>query len=470
MGIFTKNNLPSPSNLIIVLLFTFSILLLNAIFFRHPLIICYNNCNKPSKILKIIRGTHLNHNKSLKVGFINFDYSDQSSLHLGEIAESIIIDFESVSPNITWKNLFPETINETDLHGNCPQIPFPEVGKYVGLHMVVAKLPCGKCGSYLKKGIRDVRRLQLSLSTAHLLVENYGVNEDKDVYAVFVSKCEPMIGIFRCDDLIWHRGDYWLYKPNVEKLKEIISMPVGSCALARPYNGDHIGNEQVQSKSKEAYVTVLHSSEHYVCGAIALAQSILQTNTTKDLILLADHTISNHSILGLQAAGWKIKRIDRIKSPNANTGAYNEWNYSKLRVWQLTEYNKVMFIDSDFIVLRNIDHFFKYPQLSAAPNSRWIFNSGIILLEPSKCFFDNLVRKRYSLVSYNGGDQGDQANTIWWKVYNEMPKMLQSYCGMTESADARLRQTRSRAQQAKLKNGHWDVEIKDPRQYDLIKT
>lgn len=64
----------------------------------------------------------------------------------------------------------------------------------------------------------------------------------------------------------------------------------------------------------------------------------------------------------------------------------------------------------------------------------------------------------------------DQANTIWWKVYNEMPKMLQSYCGMTESADARLRQTRSRAQQAKLKNGHWDVEIKDPRQYDLVKT
>ena len=31
--------------------------------------------------------------------------------------------------------------------------------------------------------------------------------------------------------MIWHTGDYWLYKPNVEKLKEIVSMPVGSCAL-----------------------------------------------------------------------------------------------------------------------------------------------------------------------------------------------------------------------------------------------
>ena len=130
------------------------------------------------------------------MGFINFEYSDQSSL--GEFAESVIINFESVSLNVTWKKLFPETINETDLHRKCPQIPLPEVGKYVGLHMVVAKLPCGKCGNYLKKGIRDVRRLQVSLSTAHLLVENYGgINEDKDVYAEFVSKCEPMIEIFR---------------------------------------------------------------------------------------------------------------------------------------------------------------------------------------------------------------------------------------------------------------------------------
>jgi hypothetical protein len=49
---------------------------------------------------------------------------------------------------------------------------------------------------------------------------------------------------------------------------------------------------------KLANVTVLHSSEAYVCGAIALAQSILRTkknnilqynkNYTRDLILLAD--------------------------------------------------------------------------------------------------------------------------------------------------------------------------------------
>lgn len=64
---------------------------------------------------------------------------------------------------------------------------------------------------------------------------------------------------------------------------------------------------------REAYVTIIHSSEAYVCGAIALAQSIKQFTSTKDLILLIDETISQKSLTGLRAAGWKTKKIKRIQ-------------------------------------------------------------------------------------------------------------------------------------------------------------
>lgn len=519
---------------------------------------------KPSKWLEVINGTHLNPNQPLKVGLVNFEVSKQSHLQLDGFVEYVDIKFKSASPNVTWKTIFPEWINEMNPKGVCPEIPMPEVGKYRGLDVVVAHLPCGddqeKEGKYShwKEGIRDVHRVQVSLATAQVIVDNHEIRKDNDVYAVFITKCEPMIEIFRCDDLIWHRGEYWVYKPNIEKLKEMISMPVGSCALARPYAGvseirqlqstvNQMPEElQLRSsrrssnnyKPREAYVTVLHSSEFYVCGAIALAQSILKTNTTNDLVLLADLTISKDSRQGLQAAGWKVKQIDRIRSPNSKVDAYNEWNYSKLRVWQLTEYDKVMFIDSDFIVLHNIDHFFEYPQLSAAPNSRWLFNSGIMLLEPSKCFFENVMSKRYTLKSYNGGDQGylnevitwwhrltvklnflkyfpkefgdgprlmpedqytihflgmkpwscyrdydcnwlgkkyhkfasDEVNARWWQVYDDMPKELQSYCGMTEEADANQRKMKAKAQLKELRDGHWRIRIKDPRQYNLLKS
>ena len=172
-----------------------------------------------------------------------------------------------------------------------------------------------------------------------------------------------------------------------------------------------------------AYVTVLHTSEAYACGAIALAQSLLQTersilqynNYTIDLLLLADETISPKSIRGLKAAGWKIKRIRRILNPYAQKGTYNEWNYSKLRIWELTMYDKIIFLDSDLLVLRNIDDFFNYPQLSAAPNDFTLFNSGMMVIEPSQCMFKHLLENTLKVKPYNGGDQG-LINEVftWW--------------------------------------------------------
>jgi len=168
---------------------------------------------------------------------------------------------------------------------------------------------------------------------------------------------------------------------------------------------------------KLAYVSILHSSEAYVCGAIALAQSILQSNTNfpNDLILLVDKSIGPESITGLKAAGWKIKRIKRILNPFAQRGAYNEWNYSKLRMWQLTSYEKIIFIDSDLVLLNNLDHLFVYPQLSAAPNEKVLFNSGLMVIEPSQCMFQKMMNKTFKVRSYNGGDQGFLNEMFtWW--------------------------------------------------------
>ncbi|XP_022862042.1 putative UDP-glucuronate:xylan alpha-glucuronosyltransferase 4 [Olea europaea var. sylvestris] len=179
---------------------------------------------------------------------------------------------------------------------------------------------------------------------------------------------------------------------------------------------DNTSQSHTLPQPREAYVTVLHSSENYVCGAIALAQSIIKTNTTKDLVLLADvDRISQYFLKGLREAGWKIKPIRRIRSSHSKRHAYNEYNYSKLRIWQLKNYDKVMFIDSDFIVLKNIDKFFNYPQLSAVSNDKHIFNSGLMLIEPSICTFKTLMKKRFSVASYNGGDQGFLNEIFpWW--------------------------------------------------------
>lgn len=123
-----------------------------------------------------------------------------------------------------------------------------------------------------------------------------------------------------------------------------------------------------KAENREAYATVLHSSGRYVCGAITLAQSLVRTRTKRDLVLLLDDNISEPKRDALTKAGWKLRVIKRIRNPRADKNMYNKYNYSKFRLWQLTDYEKVVFVDADIIVLRNMDILFQFPQLSATGN------------------------------------------------------------------------------------------------------
>ncbi|KAI8002516.1 UDP-glucuronate:xylan alpha-glucuronosyltransferase 2 [Camellia lanceoleosa] len=127
------------------------------------------------------------------------------------------------------------------------------------------------------------------------------------------------------------------------------------------YDLSNIGNDTNTIVKHKAYATVLNTSESYVCGAIALAQSLLQTETKRDLIILLDNSISVPKREALAAAGWKIRVTKRIRNPRAAKISYNEYNYSKFRLWQLTNYDKIIFIDSNIVVLRSLDLLFHYP-------------------------------------------------------------------------------------------------------------
>ncbi|KAL2345698.1 hypothetical protein Fmac_006983 [Flemingia macrophylla] len=332
------------------------------------------------------------------------DVYDENELSV----ESVSIEFDRVDEKLKWEEVFPEWIDEKE--AKCPHVPlmarFQNDGDF---DAVVARVPCG---------VRDVFRLQVNLVVANVAVKNRNVN----AYVVFVGSCAPMVEIFRCDDLVMHGQEYWVYKPELRSLKHQTLMPLGSCQIA-PQTEEE---ELIGKEAKLAYVTVLHSSEDYVCGAIALAQSILQTKTTTsqtiDLILLADTSIGPKSTTGLKSAGWKIHRMERIRSPFAQNGAYNEWNYSKLRIWQLTSYDKVIFIDSDLVVLESIQRLFSYPQLSAAANDLTLFNSGVMVVEPSECMFEHLMNRTWEVRSYNGGDQGFLNEVFGW--WHRLPKKV----------------------------------------------
>ncbi|XP_031407194.1 UDP-glucuronate:xylan alpha-glucuronosyltransferase 2 isoform X1 [Punica granatum] len=403
--------------------------------------------------------TALGGKKKKRIGMINMDEDDVSEW--GLFGDTVQVQFDRVSELFEWKDLFPEWIDEEEESDVplCPEIPMPEFKDGEGeFDLVVVKVPC----KYPEEGWnRDVARLQMHLVAANVAVRKAGKRRKPRV--AVLSQCRPMMEIFRCDDLVKRKGDWWVYEPDMVRLGQKVSLPVGSCKLALPLWGQGINeiydlsriHRSTKTVRREAYATVLHSSEAYVCGAITLAQSLIKTGTKRDLVLLIDKSISEAKREALALAGWKIRMIKRIRNPKSEKNTYNEYNYSKFRLWQLTDYDKVIFIDADIIVLRNLDLLFYFPQMSAIGNDNWIFNSGIMVIEPSNCTFKTLMDLRNDIISYNGGDQGFLNEVfVWWHRLPRRVNFLKNFWSNT-TAEASMKNQLFGADPPKLYSIHF---------------
>lgn len=360
------------------------------------------------------------------IGLLNFNKNEVNQWkQLLSDATHIVLNLDAAK-NVTWDSLYPEWIDEeqeTEVP-ICPDLPKIKVPSK-RLDLVAVKLPCRNEGNWS----RDVARLHLQLAAASLATSAKGFYP---VHVLFITNCFPIPNLFPCKELVARERNTWLYKPDLNVLREKLQLPVGSCELALPLKV----KERMYSGngSREAYATILHSAHVYVCGAIAAAQSIRMSGSTRDLVILVDETISVYHRSGLEEAGWKIRTIKRIRNPKAEKDAYNEWNYSKFRLWQLTDYDKIIFIDADLLTLRNIDLLFSMPEISATGNNGTLFNSGVMVIEPSLCTFQLLMDHINEIESYNGGDQGylNEIFTWWHRIPKHMNFLKHFWIGDEE--------------------------------------
>ncbi|KAL9241454.1 hypothetical protein vseg_015566 [Gypsophila vaccaria] len=368
---------------------------------------------------------NLNEKEYHNIGLLNFNKHDIIAWNkIIPDSEQTVLHLQHAAQNITWETLYPEWIDEEEEEDVpvCPTLPRLNPPRR-RLDLIAVKLPCHRARNWS----RDVARLHLQLAAAGLAAEGH-----QTVHLLFVTDCFPIPNLFTCKELVKRQGNVWLYRPNLDVLRQKVKLSVGSCQLSLPLKDterSYQGNPR-----REAYATILHSAHVYVCGAIAAAQSIRMVGSTRDLVILVDETISAYHRSGLEAAGWKIRTIQRIRNPKAEKDAYNEWNYSKFRLWQLTDYDKIIFIDADLLILRNIDFLFRMPEISATGNDATLFNSGVMLIEPSNCTFNLLMEHINEIESYNGGDQGylNEIFTWWHRIPRQMNFLKHFWVGDEE--------------------------------------
>ncbi|MCO6386740.1 glycosyltransferase [Aliihoeflea sp. 40Bstr573] len=168
-----------------------------------------------------------------------------------------------------------------------------------------------------------------------------------------------------------------------------------------------------------AYATLVTNSD-YVLGATALVRSLKLTGTQADIVVMHTGGVEAAMLAPLVALGAKLCPAELLPTSDAFNERHSRArihadrpftkgrkpdfhtpldNFAKLRLWEMEEYERIVFIDADAIVIRNIDRLFSYPEFSAAPNvyeslaDFHRMNSGVFVAKPSRATFEAMTAR-----------------------------------------------------------------------------
>lgn len=114
---------------------------------------------------------------------------------------------------------------------------------------------------------------------------------------------------------------------------------------------------------KYAYVTLVMLGDLYIAGAIVLAHSIRKCGSSVDLVVLVTPDVSEEGKNVLRTYFTHVIEVKYVTVPNWRTKKqqhrkYLELVFTKFHVFNLVQYEKILLIDADALVLKYPDHLF----------------------------------------------------------------------------------------------------------------
>ncbi|CAF1567237.1 unnamed protein product [Rotaria magnacalcarata] len=123
----------------------------------------------------------------------------------------------------------------------------------------------------------------------------------------------------------------------------------------------------------EAFVTLV-TNDGYALRALVLAQSIRQVGTKRNLVVMISKHLSNSLRKILEINFDEVVLVDEFDSNDTKHLSLLSRpelgiTFTKINCWLLEQYSKCVFLDSDCVVLRQIDDLFEREELSAVPDA-----------------------------------------------------------------------------------------------------
>lgn len=160
----------------------------------------------------------------------------------------------------------------------------------------------------------------------------------------------------------------------------------------------------------QVYMTLL-CTDDYTNGVVYLKHNLERVKAKYPLKCIVDETISQEALDVLEKNGIEyihkpiipIPEVIKKRNAERNMGIWNTI-FQKLWIFDMTEYSKIVYLDSDIMVLKNIDELFDKPHMSCVRDSAKILkipewegfteiNSGVMVIVPDKLVFKEMMKQ-----------------------------------------------------------------------------
>lgn len=159
------------------------------------------------------------------------------------------------------------------------------------------------------------------------------------------------------------------------------------------------------SKSKYAYIMLLMGNSPYFLGALITGYSLKQVKTKYDIVLMVTPEVPLKQKEILSSIFDRVVEIEHVKINPKIIKNYEITRFqdvfTKLQCLLFVEYEKIIMMDIDMLVVKNMDALFDLNPPSACSTSKHIahgepltgrINAGVMLLSPNKHEYDEIIK------------------------------------------------------------------------------
>jgi hypothetical protein len=155
------------------------------------------------------------------------------------------------------------------------------------------------------------------------------------------------------------------------------------------------------NSTRQAFFSSIYTDD-YIGGALVLGYTLRKHQPHHVLNMLhIPGRISSSTACALREVGWSLRPVDRVPPPIKGVHDHFRDQFTKLLIWNMTDYDAIVYLDADTITLRPINQLFDLIregsfEFAAAPDN-WFgkftfnLNAGMLVLHPSSYVLDEML-------------------------------------------------------------------------------